>query len=524
MVRINFIGTDDLNGIEEEKGSSQLLNINPDGKKDHPLQRQSGEVSDAQRPPTDVCEVSSSLINSVILGDCLEKVKDLPDDSVDLIVTDPPYGIDFMGNDWDKAVPTVEIWKECLRVLKPGAFAFIMSSPRLDVLSRNVLNLESAGFKSNFTPLYWTYAKGIPKGQNIGKLIDKKLGAKRKILGRNPNSRETCDKSNTVYRSGTVGKTAYITEPASEEANKLNGSYTGYQPRPLVEVIIVVMKPLDEKSYTDQALSNGKGVTWLDDCRIPYRDEKIWSADCGIQWSPERKWNSDYHRGGDPRGRLPANMIASDRILGNHSKYFDLDAWAERNLPFLIVPKASKKETNTGMNEFKAEKNSHPTVKPIKLMTYLITMGSREGDVVLDPFCGSGTTCMAAKMLKRRYIGMELSPEYREIAMKRIENVEPTGGERQLDKGIRGPIIRNLQFIVGQQLRKNPIGVKIALKYYVNKVSEIKRRYSVVDIFEDNEKGTSKMILRTFSERKPDDSLSQSKMVQAAQGLKSRSE
>jgi len=363
-----------------------------------------------------------NFVNQIIQGDCLEVLKGMPDNSVDLIVTDPPYGIKFMGKDWDKAVPSVEIWKECLRVLKPGAFAFIMSSPRLDVLSRNVLNLESAGFKTNFTPLYWTYAKGIPKGQNIGKLIDKKLGAKRKILSRNPNSRENCDKSNTVYRSGTVGKTAYITEPASEEAKKLNGSYTGYHPRPLVEVIIAVMKPLDEKSYTNQALSNGKGVTWLDDCRIPYKDEKIWSADCGIEWSPERKWNSDCKRGGDQRGRFPANMIVSDRILGDHSKYFDLNAWADRNLPFLIVPKASPKEKNIGMDESKTEKNSHPTVKPVELMAYLITMGSREGDVVLDLYSGSGTTCMAAKMLNRRYIGVELSSEYHEIAKRRIEH------------------------------------------------------------------------------------------------------
>jgi hypothetical protein len=178
-------------------------------------------------------------------------------------------------------------------------------------------------------------------------------------------------------------------------------------------------------------------------------------------------------------------MIVSDRILGDHSKYFDLDAWAERNLPFLVVPKASQKEKNIGMVESKKDKNVHPTVKPIKLMTYLITMGSREGDVVLDPFCGSGTTCMAAKMLKRNYIGIELDPGYREIALNRVDSVEPINSDRKSNVDIRGLFIENLKLIVGQQLRENPIGVKIALKYYVNKVDEIKRSHNGVDLFED---------------------------------------
>jgi len=127
---------------------------------------------------------------------------------------------------------------------------------------------------------------------------------------------------------------------------------------------------------------------------------------------------------------------------GGYSRFFSLDAWAEKNLPFLIVPKASKKEKNAGLDTFKDKtvnngrkkdidnpfqrgttprKNTHPTVKPIKLMSYLITMGSREGDVVLDPFCGSATSCVAAKMLNRKFIGIELSEEYHKIATQRVE-------------------------------------------------------------------------------------------------------
>jgi hypothetical protein len=151
---------------------------------------------------------------------------------------------------------------------------------------------------------------------------------------------------------------------------------------------------------------------------LPYKDEKVWSADSGVQWSPEREWNSDCSRAGNQKGRFPANLLVSDDVLddgkehgspkqykkrhagfrsdyvggdeisptlqskeygdtGGFSRFFSLDAWSERNLPFLIVPKASKKEKNVGMDESRKDKNVHPTVKPIKLMTYLITMGSR---------------------------------------------------------------------------------------------------------------------------------------------------
>ena len=112
------------------------------------------------------------------MGDCLEKMKELDENSVDLIVTDPPYGYSFMNKDWDKVVVGVPIWKECLRVLKHGAFAFVMSAPRQDVLSRMITNLSDAGFNTGFTSMYWAYATGFPKAMNVAKTIDKKLGVK----------------------------------------------------------------------------------------------------------------------------------------------------------------------------------------------------------------------------------------------------------------------------------------------------------------------------------------------------------
>ena len=114
----------------------------------------------------------------LINGDSLDKLKLLPDNSVDLIVTDPPYGYAFMGKEWDKALPDKRIWKECLRVLKAGGFAYIMSAPRQDVLARMMIDLEDSGFKTDFTSMYWAYATGFPKALNMGKAIDKKLGVK----------------------------------------------------------------------------------------------------------------------------------------------------------------------------------------------------------------------------------------------------------------------------------------------------------------------------------------------------------
>jgi len=416
-------------------------------------------------------------------------LKPIADNSVDLLITDPPYGITFMGKDWDKAIPAVDIWKESLRVLKPGAFAFVMSAPRQDVLSRMIARLEDAGFITNFTPLYWTYATGFPKAYNIAKGIEGKLklgSAKwnewKKLEGKK--GANTLGYSKLQHQQGFRDKNYQGTERnitvdlKTPEARHFDGSYAGFQPKPAVEVIIVAMKPMDTNTYVDQALDNGKGITWMGNCRISYKSNDMPTScrrtkDFFNEDGKHELWNASNE------GRYPANLLISDNVLddgkehkgapisakgleiksgvtkigggqfncvygdsGGYSRFFSLDAWAERNLPFLIVPKASKREKNAGLDTFKYKtvndgrkediddpfqrgttprKNTHPTVKPIQLMSYLITMGSREGDVVLDPFCGSATSCVAAKMLSRNYIGIELSEEYHKIATQKVE-------------------------------------------------------------------------------------------------------
>jgi len=257
------------------------------------------------------------------------------------------------------------------------------------------------------------------------------------------------------------------------------------------------MKPLSKKTYVEQALDNGKGITWLDDCRVPLEQ--------GLNMKARQRTNNISAKGGiyvgsqardecdietyKPQGRFPANLLVSDDVLndgrvlkssgkrqgeiansparswkntsiegiahidyddsGSFSRYFDLDKWYNKTYPFFITPKASKKEKNKGCEgleikqafgggggigdykddinsasgKYGSEKapasNNHPTVKPLKLMSYLITLGSREGDTVLDPFMGSGTTCLAAKMLGRKCIGIEIDKSYFGIAEAR---------------------------------------------------------------------------------------------------------
>ncbi|MCK9576680.1 MAG: hypothetical protein M0R51_12225, partial [Clostridia bacterium] len=132
--------------------------------------------------------------NEVLLGDCKDTLKKYPAETFDCIITDPPYGYNFMGKAWDRALPSIEALKECCRVLKPGAFGFFMCAPRQDVLSRMIIKLEDAGFNTGFTSIAWVYASGFPKAQNISKVIDKR------------NERDS-----------------------TEQAKEFNGSYAGFQ-------------------------------------------------------------------------------------------------------------------------------------------------------------------------------------------------------------------------------------------------------------------------------------------------------
>ena len=481
----------------------------------------------------------------LINGDCLEELKKLDDNSVDLLCTDPPYGYGFMGKHWDTfkekdstksqqvgwMSPGMKkdtygmkeffdpIWTECLRVLKPGALAFVMSAPRSDVQTIMSQTLRDAGFDISFTPIYWTYASGFPKAMNIGKMIDKRDGNKREVIGIDKNSapdlRDVGKKSKEAIgidklSYGQVQNAERKEMEITKGSSELEGSYGGFQPKPAVEVVLVAMKPIEEKGLMAQAEKNGKAVSWFDDCRIPFDEDDTpqggyGAMDIGIGKPGETQEyrSKDYENyvkkqksfknaktigttikgnehflGGDIEqldpsenfvdemaGRFPANMLVSDKVLDDYSRYFSLDEWFSKNLeslpepvqqtfPFMIVPKASKAEKNDGLDNFDTKqttgggggvgdyiddvnsasgkfgsekapsRNIHPTVKPLTLMNYLVVLGSRKGDVVLEPFAGSGTTALACVSQERDYIAIEREEEYYEIAKARLDKVE----------------------------------------------------------------------------------------------------
>ena len=261
----------------------------------------------------------------LIHGDSVKELKKFDDNSVDLLCTDPPYGYGFMGRDWDKVLPDINIFKECFRVLKPGSMAFVMSAPRSDVQYRMAEMLERVGFRIDYTPIYWTYASGFPKAMNIGKMIDKRKGVEREVIGKNPNHRE----SEALYELGFQGGKGdgnIVGGAVSDEAKKLDGSYGGFQPKPAVEVVIVAMKPLDKKGYLEQALDNGKGITWFDDCRIPFADDEDFDIEirkAGNEFGQDSGWNK--HKNKDtikvvPKRKKKKMTMPDLRDVGKKSK------------------------------------------------------------------------------------------------------------------------------------------------------------------------------------------------------------
>lgn len=316
-------------------------------------------------------------------GDSKDVLKTIQDNSVDLLATDPPYAISFMGKDWDKTLPDKEIWKECYRVLKPGSFIAVMSSPRSDVLYRMIMDLENAGFDMSFSPLLWTYHTGFPKASDTSKMIDKRLGAEREVIGvRTDGMKDGAMSAERGWNDNKMGKEIPITEPSTDLAKKYEGSKLGFQPKPAVEHIIIGMKPHGSKSYIDNVL-NFEALP--DNIKMTYPF---------IQVPKPAKKEKDFGLIMEAKeGRIGATYSAnqdSSKMGGNPDK-----------------PTQPKK-------------NNHPTTKPVKLMSYIITLFTREGDWVLDPFLGSGTTGVASKLIGRNFIGIEREREYMDIIEERL--------------------------------------------------------------------------------------------------------
>jgi len=381
------------------------------------------------------------------LGNCLDSLKGMLDNSVDSIVTDPPYGISFMSKKWDYDVPSVEIWKECLRVLKPGGFLLSFSSTR--TYHRMTINIEDAGFEIR-DMICWTYSSGFPKSHNISASIDKKYGHPNR--GRaipTASSYQACDvDQDNKLTSNPVGPY----EPKTDEAKQWQGWGTALKPSQ--EPVTIARKPLDG-TVANNVLEWGTGGMNIDATRVPMSDEDYEKLSSGVERIREKggtmgnSWKNSSDLSGanpvNPAGRWPANFIhdGSQEVL---ELFPDVKGSAAR---FFYCPKASKKDKEEGLDNFEERiqaatygdigpmegnprkpntghiqriRNHHPTVKPTELMKYLCRLVTQPGGIVLDPFMGSGSTGKAAILEGFRFIGCELDEEYLAIAEARIKH------------------------------------------------------------------------------------------------------
>jgi hypothetical protein len=263
---------------------------------------------------------------NLLHGDCLEQMKTLEDNSVDAIVSDPPYGISFMSKKWDYDVPSVEVWKEAMRVLKPGGHALIACGTRTQ--HRMVVNIEDAGFEIRDV-VSWIYGSGFPKSLNISKAIDKAAGAEREVVGER--SRFGDGANRRLENAGAKGRTGVkfgyahtkkedsggsgavgvvpITAPATDEAKQWDGWGTSLKPS--VEFFTLCRKPLSEKTVAANVLKWGTGGINIDGCRVGTEEITILHKK-GNSFSQSYKAEgkkAEHSHYSKVQGRFPANLI-----------------------------------------------------------------------------------------------------------------------------------------------------------------------------------------------------------------------
>jgi DNA modification methylase len=414
------------------------------------------------------------------LGNCLDVLKELEDNSIDSIVTDPPYGLSFMGKKWDYDVPSTEIWAECLRVLKPGGHLLSFAGSR--TYHRMAVRIEDAGFEIR-DQIMWIYGSGFPKSHNIGKSVDKIQGNERGVIG---------EKKRGDVQKAKKNGSGYLADPANrnnvkqfgygtEIITKGNSAWEGWGTalKPAHEPIVMARKPF-KGSVAENVLEWGTGGINIDGCRVPHNEpikvmkaqkggNKVFGQSGRYEDTPELK----------VEGRFPANIIFDEEAgklldeqtgelstVGSPKKIdssktsmfgagvpgFQMYGDSGGASRFFYCPKASKKDRNEGLDSFEKKlqsnanfrpnhlqaakngdsgkphgrytptQNNHPTVKPTDLMLYLIRLVTPKAGITLDPFMGSGSTGKAALRGGFKFVGIEREAEYLEIAKARIEH------------------------------------------------------------------------------------------------------
>jgi site-specific DNA-methyltransferase (adenine-specific) len=367
----------------------------------------------------------------VMVGDCRELMAGLADESVDAIVTDPPYELGFMGKSWDASgiAYDLEVWRQALRVLKPGGHLLAFSGSR--TYHRMVCAIEDAGFEIR-DQIMWLYGSGFPKSHDVSKAIDREAGAERRVVGSwKPTGTARPSKGGGGHSAGrTTADGGYtpdeearisITAPATPEAERWSGWGTAL--KPAHEPIVVARKPF-KGTVAANVLAHGTGALNIDGCRVGTeggcKGDGSSGPSSGILGNG---LNGCYSPPIDGLGRWPANVIhdGSDEVtsgLGEAARFF-------------YCAKASKRDREEGLDGAGSRANHHPTVKPTDLMRYLCRLVTPPGGIVLDPFTGSGSTGKAAVLEGFRFLGCELSEEYAAIARARIAAAQGPGARSQ---------------------------------------------------------------------------------------------
>jgi DNA modification methylase len=363
-------------------------------------------------------------------GDCLEVLRSLPDCSVDSVVTDPPYGLSFMGKRWDYDVPSVEVWTECLRVLKPGGHLLAFAGTRTQ--HRMAVRIEDAGFEIR-DMIAWVYGSGFPKSLDVSKAIDKTAGAEREVVGQR-RQRTNNVSTSSAPMNASIGEVEFITAPATPEAKQWQGWGTAL--KPALEPITVARKPLIG-TVAENVLQHGTGAINVDGGRVGSTVE-TWPATRSYaagQMQPGHSGDTQP-TGNAPAGRWPANFIhdgseeATD-LLGASARFFycakasktDRDEGCEGLEIKQTVGGGGLTEAGGAYGSIKAPaRNHHPTVKPTDLMRYLCRLVTPPSGIVLDPFMGSGSTGKAAMLEGFAFVGIEREAEYIDIAKARIQS------------------------------------------------------------------------------------------------------
>jgi site-specific DNA-methyltransferase (adenine-specific) len=383
------------------------------------------------------------------IGDARDLIKDLPDNSIDAVVTDPPYEINFMSSKWDRTGIAFDInfWADIKRVMKPGDHACVFGFPRTH--HRLMCALEDAGFEIRDV-IMWLFGKGFPKGLDISKAIDKMKGAKREVIGNyvNPSGHKYNDngKLETSVAHGNFIMNREITAPSTPEAKQWHGWKTSL--KPAYEPIILVRKPISERNIALNVLKWGTGALNIDGCRIKY-DSKFIEKHKNDVYKRKLQYGAlsymidnvsqkEYNQ----QGRYPSNIILDEDTAGMLDEQSGISkssrvgfknvGWKHSgNIKDEMTPLEYQNEYDDkgGASRFfycakvspseRGKLNRHPTVKPIKLVEHLVKLITPPNGTVLDPFVGSGTTLKACQNLGFNGLGFELDKSNEPVIRKR---------------------------------------------------------------------------------------------------------